>query len=552
MENVKPKAVTYVRVSTDDQAETGSSLDVQEELCSNKLQSEGYEIVAKIRDEGKSGKNFKRPGIMRVQKLAQDGEIKAVCALSSDRISRNTLDYLLFLELLAQQDVEVLYIHQQKQDSSASSKVAGTLISALHQFQVDSTSEKVKATQDAKLNLGILPSMPPVGYVNAPNKEFTCRLDEKIIAVDDIKGPLMTEAFRLYATGDYNAYQLCDLMYKKGLTNRKGNQISYSRFYALLRNRFYLGEIHWKGRVVKDARHEALIDESTFNAVQHTLDSQNHHASRQRKHKFLLRGFLRCPEHNRRVTAEWHLNKRKAYYHCPNRTGCGRYAEITQLEEKIEEKFKDLEFNPTFVRKVIKEAQSTYFDRKKSYRSKRQGVINKRTAIVAELETAEDKLVAKVLDDETYVRIRDKNREELERLDEQLFELDSQHGVEVDVAREIFSFTENIYRTYKKADFRGKRSMLSFFWESFDLVDGVITKSTPTLLFRELQRAEQVFVKEQNKEKTPKNGEFSSVIITDIGLSWRDAFRTFDWQKAIPDPEGVIADVKELMSLVEA
>lgn len=41
-------------------------------------------------------------------------------------------------------------------------------------------------------------------------------------------------------------------------------------------------------------------------------------------------------------------------------------------------------------------------------------------------------------------------------------------------------------------------------------------------------------------------------LIALLMLSWRDAFRTFDWQKAIPDPEGVIADVKELMSLVEA
>jgi len=39
---------------------------------------------------------------------------------------------------------------------------------------------------------------------------------------------------------------------------------------------------------------------------------------------------------------------------------------------------------------------------------------------------------------------------------------------------------------------------------------------------------------------------------TDQGLQWRDAFLTYDWQKAIPDPEGTIEDVRELMSLVEA
>jgi len=35
-------------------------------------------------------------------------------------------------------------------------------------------------------------------------------------------------------------------------------------------------------------------------------------------------------------------------------------------------------------------------------------------------------------------------------------------------------------------------------------------------------------------------------------LEWRDAFRTFNWRDAIPDPEGTIEDINELLSLVEA
>jgi len=33
-------------------------------------------------------------------------------------------------------------------------------------------------------------------------------------------------------------------------------------------------------------------------------------------------------------------------------------------------------------------------------------------------------------------------------------------------------------------------------------------------------------------------------------LAWRDAFRTYDWKKAIPSPEMVIRHVRQLLALV--
>ena len=519
----KKRGVTYVRVSTDDQAENGASLGVQEDLCVQKLKDEDYDVVDKIRDEGKSGANMKRAGIQKVLKMAEDGEIDAVCALSSDRISRNTVDYLMLLKKMKKLGVRIIYIHQSKEEDSASSTMVDTVISAINQFQVDTTSEKVKATQEAKLAIGILPSIPPVGYMNIDVEDAPSHLERKVIAVDPERGPLMSEAFRLYATGNYNAYQLCDLLFERGLTNRKGNQISYSRFYALLRNRFFLGEIVWNGRVIKDAKHPPLTDEATFNAVQAMLDAQNHHASRQRKHQFLLRGFLRCARHNRRITAEWHLKKKIAYYHCPFRNGCGKYAETTKLEGVVADKFKEMEFNPDFISKVIEEAKKVFYDRKKNYGARRQGVINKQTALRKRLETAEQKLMNHVLDDESYTGIRDKARAELKNLDEQLYELEENHDVDVDATVEIMKFTQNIYKTYQNAPFEAKRGILGFFWEGFDLEDGVIINSTPTLLFRELLKAEAVFAKNLDVDKPKVIAVKSPFIITDNRLRDQDS-----------------------------
>ena len=59
----RPKAVIYTRVSTDKQAEEGTSLEVQESACLRKAQDLGAEVTDIITDEGVSGAFYlSRPG----------------------------------------------------------------------------------------------------------------------------------------------------------------------------------------------------------------------------------------------------------------------------------------------------------------------------------------------------------------------------------------------------------------------------------------------------------------------------------------------------------
>jgi len=170
----------------------------------------------------------------------------------------------------------------------------------------------------------------------------------------------VTEAFKLYATGRYNAYELNDLLYEKGLTTNANKKLTPSMFYVMLKNRLYLGEIHWQDIHVKDGKHEPLVDEVTFNQVQKVSSEKSGSRCRRRKYFWLLNGYVFCPIHGRRFTAEWHLNKEKAYYHCPNKSGCGKYIEKSELENQVAEKFKDLEFDPKFVYSIIEKVRSMF------------------------------------------------------------------------------------------------------------------------------------------------------------------------------------------------
>lgn len=496
------KAVVYCRVSTSDQADHGQSIEAQESICTREAEKDGYTVLKVIKDEGRSGGTLKRPGIQELIRMVVAKEINAAYVIHSDRIARNTMDHIFLRNLFRENNVILKCINQPVVDDSAVSKTMDTVMASFNEMQRLITGEKVVATMYEKAKAGYFPAYPPIGYKNINNPTPTSeRFSQKIVVKDELYAPFLRKAFELYATGNYNVFDVNDILYEQGFRTRKGGKLAESRLYELLKNRFYLGELHW-GNIhitdIKIVKHEPLIDEYTFNRVQKILDTKNNHACRKRKYQWLLNGFLRCYKHGCRYTAEWHLKKKIAYYHCANKSGCGKYSEQTKLEEVIADKFKTLEFNPEFINKVIEKAKNIFYERRKVYDGKRQSFINQRTAFETKRKVAEDELLAKTLTREAFTRINDELTNELENIDARLLELEKNRSVNVDVVKEIISLTDNIYDTYKRASPALKKQYLGFFWDRFEVCDGLIIKSVPSILFDQLLKLEQAYQKSEN------------------------------------------------------
>ncbi len=530
--NIEKIAVGYCRVSTDDQAKNGLSIEVQEKLCKEAIKGDGFKVLKIIKDEGKSAGTLNRAGIKEVMQLVIRKEINAVYTIHSDRIARNTLDHLNLRKLFDENSVLLKCINQPMVDDSAVSRKMDTVMASFNEMQRLITSEKVKATGYQKVEAGHFPSIPPPGYKNADNpNQNVDRLEKKIIIQDKDSAPLIKEMFELYSTGNFNVYDLRDILYEKGLRGRKGKKMSRSRMYDLLRNKFYLGEIKWGPAYNKNGKHKPIIDESLFKQVQRVLESNNKHACRRRKYEWLLKGFLYCYRHeNKRYTAEWHPIKNKegrkkkiAYYHCTNKSGCGKYTEQVEMEEKVASKFKGLEFDSEFVSKIIEKAQKIINEREKGHNRKRQGFVNQRTALSNRKRVMEDKLLDGIIADEDFRVRRKEFDEELNDIEESLSELEQQKSINVDITKEILGFTKNIYKEYKKASPKLKRYLLGFFWEKFDVCDGVIIKSNPTLLFNEILKLEKIVLKNQKTDLPKKLNVSNKIIINDEWLREQDS-----------------------------
>lgn len=90
------KAVCYLRVSTEEQARGGVSLEAQEERLKAYCSMTGLEIIEVIREEGISGAKplASRPGGERLLKLIASKKVKHVVALKLDRLFRDAEDAL--------------------------------------------------------------------------------------------------------------------------------------------------------------------------------------------------------------------------------------------------------------------------------------------------------------------------------------------------------------------------------------------------------------------------------------------------------------------------
>ena len=88
------KAIGYIRVSTDEQAKEGMSLENQEQKIRDCCKLKDFEILEIIQDAGISAKNLRKPGAQKVIEMAQEKRIDAVVVYKLDRMFRSTVDAL--------------------------------------------------------------------------------------------------------------------------------------------------------------------------------------------------------------------------------------------------------------------------------------------------------------------------------------------------------------------------------------------------------------------------------------------------------------------------
>lgn len=161
------RAIIYTRVSTGRQAEEGTSLEVQEDACLRKAQSENAQIVDIISDEGVSGALYvSRPGIQKALRLIETGEANMLITMKLDRSGRNVDALRLIRNRVVEAGGKLIFADGLNFENNAIGNLMFTQIAGYAEYEKEIIRERTMSGRRRRAEEGQQPSrsMSPYGY----------------------------------------------------------------------------------------------------------------------------------------------------------------------------------------------------------------------------------------------------------------------------------------------------------------------------------------------------------------------------------------------------
>ena len=151
-ENPK-RAALYVRVSTDEQAAEGYSLDAQKNILEDHCLAEGLDIAGIYEDDGYSGRNANRPAYRRM--MAEIDSWDVLVVLKMDRIHRNSRNFMTMMDELERHGKEFVSCYEALDTSNALGRFVVDMIQRMAQLESEQIGERTKMGMREKAeNLG--------------------------------------------------------------------------------------------------------------------------------------------------------------------------------------------------------------------------------------------------------------------------------------------------------------------------------------------------------------------------------------------------------------
>ena len=346
------RAVSYIRVSTREQAqrggsEEGFSLPAQREANKRKAQSMGALVVKEFADRGESARSANRPELQKMLAyLKEDGGIDYVIVHKLDRLARNRADDVEINRAFEEAGVRLVSTSENIDQTPGGMLLHGIMSSIAEFYSRNLANEVIKGMGEKARNGGTL-GKAPLGYMNVRARDENGR-EVRTIALDEERAPLIRLAFTEYATGNWTVRQLADHLNTLGLTipptpRRPAKPITATRLHEILRHPYYKGIVTFQG-VEYPGKHEPLVDSQTWQTVQAILASRRY-GERQRIHNHFLKSTVVCGQCGARLSVQNAKNSKGTiypYFVCARRCRLHDCAFTAVLIDVVDERMSDL------------------------------------------------------------------------------------------------------------------------------------------------------------------------------------------------------------------
>ena len=314
------KVAIYIRVSTQEQAKEGYSIEAQKEALINFCKAKQWNIYNIYIDGGYSGSNINRPALDRL--LNELDKIDIVLVYKLDRLSRSQKDTLYLIEeKFIKNNVDFVSMTESFDTGTPIGMMMVGILSTFAQFERENIKERITTgrIERAKEGYWVGTGRPPIGYDYVNGQ----------LIVNEYEAMQVKEIFDMYLKG-YGQIKIRNILHNKGYTTKYGSWLNSSEhtIYRIITNQVYIGKVAFNSKY-DDGNHKAIIDEEIFNKANNLLDKRK---GKSTKRKHLLTGLLICKKCNKRYTTD--KGNKYSYYICHNRKR-GYKADVEKCFNKI-------------------------------------------------------------------------------------------------------------------------------------------------------------------------------------------------------------------------
>lgn len=271
------RAAIYIRVSTEEQAVHGLSLEAQKEALLQHANDRGYSIVDVYADEGitarKQLKNRKE--LQRLLADVKKDKVDVILVTKLDRWFRNIKDYYTVQDILEAHNCNWRTIFENYDTSTASGRLHINIMLSVNQDECDRTSERIKAVfKHKRENKEVCSGNVPYGYYIDENKHMQID-EEKAKEIQDT----------------YNHYELHNnMMQTRNYLSDKYGYITYSATRKRLTHEAYTGVVNG----IKDFC-PAIITAKQYKNVQRLIGmNKKEYKPKTPQEEYIFSGMLKC------------------------------------------------------------------------------------------------------------------------------------------------------------------------------------------------------------------------------------------------------------------
>jgi site-specific DNA recombinase len=281
------RAAAYIRVSTEDQARHGYSLDAQREACRRRALEVGAQTVAEYADEGVSGATLERPGLAALREACRAGVVDLVVCLDPDRLSRKLAHQMLLTEEFERAGVRLEFVNFDWQNTP-DGRLFYALRGAIAEYEREKIKERTLSGKRQKARSGMMPiGAVPYGY----------RLESGRLVAEPAEAEAVRLAFDLFLREDLGVNGVAARLTALGVPTRGGRPWNRATVRGMLRNPVYAGTfLYRQGGEVIPVPVPALVEPETWTNVQEKLAEARRLWSGWSREKYLLSGLVTCAD----------------------------------------------------------------------------------------------------------------------------------------------------------------------------------------------------------------------------------------------------------------